>query len=235
VSGHKPVRPGIVWFALTVRRRMIPGVTATEKRHPATSGRDDPYALKFPVVALVASAGGLDALSRVVAPLPADLPAAVLVVLHLSPGHPSHLAEILAQHTELAVHVARNGDELRTGTLLVTPPARHLLVTSEARIGLIDSGALPPARPSADLLLATLAVTCGPRALAVVLTGKGNDAQAGIRAIVHCGGTVFAQDEATSAHFGMPGAAIDTQLVHRILPLADIATAVRAHVAIHQR
>ncbi len=125
---------------------------------------------------------------------------------------------------------AANGDELIPGTVLVTPPARHLLVTSEARIGLLDTGALPPARPSADLLLATLAVTCGLRALAVVLTGKGTDAQAGIRAIAHCGGTVFAQNEVTSAHFGMPGAAIDTGLVHKILALPDIAAAIHSHV-----
>ena len=129
---------------------------------------------------------------------------------------------------------ARDGDELALGTVLVVPPGRHLLVTSSARIGLIDSGPLPPARPSADLLLATLAVTCGPRALAVVLTGKGHDAQAGIRAITHCGGTVLAQDETTSAHFGMPAAAIDTTLVHAVLPLPDIADAIHAHVAAHR-
>jgi two-component system, chemotaxis family, protein-glutamate methylesterase/glutaminase len=194
----------------------------------------DPYALKFPVVALVASAGGLDALSQVVAPLPASLPAAVLVVQHLHPDHPSHLAQLLSGRTALTVRPAGNDDPLEMGTVLVAPPARHLLVTSEARLGLIDSGALPPARPSADLLLATLAVTCGPRALAVVLSGKGSDAQAGIRAISHCGGTVFAQDEATSAYFGMPGAAIDTALVHRILPLTAIAAAVHEHVLAHQ-
>lgn len=194
----------------------------------------DPYALKFPIVALVTSAGGLDALSEVLAPLPVDLGAAVVVVQHLQPDHPSHLAEILDRRTELTVRVASNGDELVPGVVLVAPPARHLLVTSEARIGLIDSGELPPARPSADLLLATLAVTCGPRALAVVLTGKGTDAQSGIRAISHCGGRVIAQDEVSSAHFGMPGAAIDTTLVDAVLALPDIAGAVRAHVGAYR-
>jgi two-component system chemotaxis response regulator CheB len=109
-----------------------------------------------------------------------------------------------------------------------------LLVTSEARVGLIDSGKFPPPRPSADLLLATLAVMCGPGALAVVLTGKGTDAQAGIRAIRYCGGTVFAQSEATAAHFGMPGAAIDTGLVDAVLALDELAHAVQKHVATHQ-
>jgi two-component system chemotaxis response regulator CheB len=193
----------------------------------------DPYALRMPVVALVTSAGGLDALTQVLSPLPADLPAAILVVQHLQPDHASQLADILNARTALSVRVAGDGDELTAATVLVAPPARHLLVTSEARIGLIDSGELPPARPSADLLLATLAVTCGPRALAVVLTGRGTDAQAGVRAIVRCGGRVFAQDEATAHHYGMPGAAILTHLVQRVLALPDIAAAIRDHVDDH--
>jgi two-component system chemotaxis response regulator CheB len=77
-------------------------------------------------------------------------------------------------------------------------------------------------------------VTCGPRALAVVLTGKGTDAQSGIRAIAHCGGTVFAQDQPSSTSFGMPGAAIETTLVHRVLALSDIAEAIHSHVLGHQ-
>ncbi|WP_194838932.1 chemotaxis protein CheB [Nocardia sp. XZ_19_369] len=194
----------------------------------------DRYPLQFPVVALVTSAGGLEALTEVLAPLPAGLAAAVLVSQHSSPEHPSRLAAILDQRTALPVRDARNNDPLVTGTVLIAPPARHLLVTSQARLGLIDTGALPPARPSADLLLATLAVTCGPRALAVVLTGRGSDAQAGIRAVSHCGGTVYAQDATTSAHYGMPGAAIDTTLVDQILALPDIAPAILAHVENHQ-
>ncbi|WP_307867843.1 chemotaxis protein CheB [Umezawaea beigongshangensis] len=194
----------------------------------------DPCALRFPVVALVTSTGGLDALSTVLAPLPADLPAAVLVVQHLHPDHPSLLAGLLDRCTALRVRSAGDGDELETGTVLVAPPARHLLVTSEARIGLIDAGELPPARPSADLLLATLAVTCGPRVLAVVLTGKGTDAQAGVRAVSRCGGTVLAQDRASSTAFGMPSAAIDTGLVKTVLSLPDIPATIVRHVHDHR-
>jgi two-component system, chemotaxis family, protein-glutamate methylesterase/glutaminase len=188
----------------------------------------------FPVVALVTSAGGLDALSQVLAPLPAELPAAVLIVQHLAPDNPSALASILANRTALTVRTAHNNDSLIPGTILVAPPAKHMLVTSHARIGLIDTGSLPPARPSADLLLVSLAVTCGPRALAVVLTGRGHDAQAGIRAIHHCGGTVLAQDQATATHFGMPSAAITTKLVHAVLPMQDIPRWIQAHVSVYR-
>jgi two-component system chemotaxis response regulator CheB len=195
-----------------------------------TSGAD--FAVPFPVVALIASAGGLDALSRVLARLPSELPAAVLVALHQDPDQPSRLAAILAERTGLEVEPAADYDAaLRPGLVLVVPPGRHLIVTSQARIGLLDVGALPPSRPSADLLLATLAVTCGPRALAVILTGMGHDGQAGVRAVAHCGGTVIAQDQTSSKYFAMPSAAIDTQQVSQILALDDIATAIIAHVA----
>ncbi|WP_410610912.1 chemotaxis protein CheB [Amycolatopsis sp. lyj-109] len=193
------------------------------------------HPVRFPVVALVASAGGLDAFVHVLGSLPADLPAAVLVTQHLNPFRPSQLAAILAERTALRVAEAADGDRLVPGVALVAPAARHLLLTPEPRIVLVDSGALPPARPSADLLLATLAVTCGPRTLAVVLTGKGTDAQVGIRAVARCGGTVFAQDEQTSAHFGMPGAAIATGLVGSVLSLPEIAEAIIAHVGASAR
>lgn len=201
----------------------------------AVNADPDTFPLRFPVVALVTSAGGLDALSAVLGPLSAGLPAALLVVQHLAPEHRSQLAHILAGRTALAVRTATDNDRLTAGTVLVAPPAKHLLVTSQARVGLIDAGALPPARPSADLLLVTLAVTCGPRALAVVLTGGGHDAQAGIRAIHHCGGVVLAQDEATSEYFGMPSAAIETELVHAVLPLREIPSRIVTHVDAYQR
>lgn len=186
----------------------------------------------FPVVALVTSAGGLGALSAVLGALPADLPAALLVAQHIDPERPSLLTAILAGRTGLAVREARDGDRMRVGEVLVTPPAWHLIVTSGGEIGLLETGDLPPARPSADLLLATLAATCGPRVLAVVLTGRGHDAQAGIRAVHRCGGAVYAQDETSSEHFGMPGAAARTGLVGRVLPLDGLAAAIRAHVGV---
>ncbi|MGW0805608.1 chemotaxis protein CheB [Nonomuraea sp. NPDC002799] len=195
------------------------------------SGVERDFAVPFPVVALIASAGGIDALSRVLAPLPAELGATILAALHQDPLRPSHLAAILQKRTDLAVTVAENNSEMRPGTVMVVPPGQHLLVTAQAKIGLIEAGDLPPARPSADLLLATLAVTCGPRALAVILTGMGHDGQAGVRAIAHCGGTVIAQDQASSKFFAMPSAAIDTHHVKEVVALDDIASAIIEHIA----
>ncbi len=190
----------------------------------------DSFPVPFPVIALVASAGGITALVRVLEPMPSDLPAAVLVALHQDPNRASQLAEILRRSTRLRVTLAADGMLMEPGTVLVVPPARHLLVTSEARIGLIPTGALPPARPSADLMLSTLAVTCGTRALAVILTGMGHDGQAGVHAIAHCGGTVLAQDEASSDFSSMPAAAVTTGRVQQVLAVEAIAEAILKHV-----
>ncbi|MDT4987813.1 MAG: two-component system, chemotaxis family, protein-glutamate methylesterase/glutaminase [Micromonosporaceae bacterium] len=183
------------------------------------------------MTALVASTGGLGVLIRILSLLPPDIAASLLVSLHQQPDRPSELVGLLAARAEVPVRVAADGDHLGVGQVLVVPPGRHLIVTSAGTVGLLNTGAAPPSRPSADLLFATLAVTCGPRALGVVLSGHGHDGQAGVRAIVRCGGTVLAQDRDSSAQFGMPGAAIDTQLVHEIniLPPDGIAAAITVH------
>jgi chemotaxis response regulator CheB len=191
---------------------------------------ESPFPVHFPVVALIASAGGVDALRRVLSPLPPDLPAVVLVLLHQNPTRAGALVNVLRRGTRLRVALAENDGVMRPGDVLVAPPGRHLLVTAAARTGLIDSGEIPPSRPSADLLLATLAVTCGDRALVVVLTGMGHDGQAGVRAINLCGGTVMAQDKVTSNFHEMPAAAIATGHVHQVLGVEEIADAVKRHV-----
>jgi two-component system chemotaxis response regulator CheB len=163
----------------------------------------------FPIVAFVCSAGGLDALTRVLRPLPAGLPAAVLVLQHVSPEHPSELAAILARRTALAVTAATDGAPMEPGGVLVCPSGQHTLATAGETIALIPSGAPPPYRPSADLLLATLAVTAGERVIAVVLTGGGNDAATGATAVHRFGGIVIACSPQSSTEAAMPRAAMN--------------------------
>ena len=178
----------------------------------------------MPVVALVCSAGGLDALTRVLAPLPADLPAAVVALQHLSPERPSQLAPLLDARTALAVRTARDGDRLIAGRVLVAPSGRHLLLTNDGTVALIRSGSLPPARPSADLLLTSLALTTGSRAIAVVLTGHGTDGAIGAAAVHRFGGVVVASDEATSLHFAMPSATIgEGSVTEHVVGLDEVA------------
>jgi two-component system chemotaxis response regulator CheB len=186
------------------------------------------------LVAIVGSAGGIAAMERVLEQLPQDLNAAVLIVLHLTPQQPSMLARILARRTPLAVREAVDGDELQPSTVYVAPPDAHLIVTSNGSLRLERSELVHHVRPSADALLLSIAHAYKGRCLAVVLSGTGIDGAAGAAAIHQAGGVVVAQDEATSEHFGMPGAAILAGGVDEVLALEEIGSAVvefAGHVA----
>ncbi len=178
----------------------------------------------FPIVALVCSAGGLEALETVLSPLPADLNAAVLVLQHMAPDQDSALARILQRRTDLNVAFAADGALLTPGHVLITPPGQHTLVNADGTLALIVSGDLPPYRPSADLLLVTLAVHYRARAVVVVLSGKGRDAATGATAVHHFGGTVIAATGATSAHAQMPAATeARDHIVDHVLPVNAVA------------
>jgi two-component system chemotaxis response regulator CheB len=177
----------------------------------------------FEVVGLAASAGGLTALSEVLAGLPADFPAAIVLVQHLDPKHKSLMAEILDRRTELTVRQAADGDRIAPGGVWVAPPAHHLLVNGDGELSLTRTELVHFVRPSADLLFESMAAGFRDRAIAVVLTGTGLDGEMGVRAVKKMGGVVIAQDQATSEYFGMPGAAIKTGCVDYILPLDQIA------------
>lgn len=181
------------------------------------------------IVVLACSAGGLEALVRILTPLPADLPAVFVVVQHQRPGQGGLLAPILAKRCRMPVHEVRHGELLREGHVYVVPSGRHALATTAGTLALISTDGPPPYRPSADLLLTSLAVTAGPRTTAVILSGGGTDGATGAVAVHDFGGTVLAADEASSAHFAMPAAAIARDdAVDRVLPVDDIAAALVA-------
>jgi two-component system chemotaxis response regulator CheB len=179
----------------------------------------------FDVVALAASAGGLTALSQVLTALPANFPAAIVVVQHLDPRHRSLMADILSRRISLQVKQAEEGDRLCQTTVYIAPPNRHLLVNPDSTLSLSQSELVHFVRPSADLLFESVAASYQERAIAVVLTGTGSDGNMGVQAIKKMGGTVIAQDEETSEFFGMPSAAIHSGSVDFVLPLDEIAAA----------
>ena len=166
-----------------------------------------------PVVALVSSAGGLAATTQVLRDLPADLPASVLVLQHTPPNRRERLAEILSARLGRPVSRAEDGARLTPGMTWVAPAGCHLLVTPEWRLSLIISGTFPPARPSADLLLTSMALSVGEAAIAVIMTGSGQDGATGATAVHKHGGLVVATDESTSEHFSMPRSTIERDAV----------------------
>ena len=176
-----------------------------------------------PVVALVASEGGLAALETVLAGLPADFGGAVIVLQHQSPNATSVLPTILNRWTSLPVHFARDGEELRAGVACVVPPGHHAIVVAGPKLLLVETDGFPPYRPSADLLLTSMALALGPRAAAAILTGRGHDGATGACVVHRCGGFVLATDEKTSTRFDMPAAAIGRdEAVDVVVPLVEV-------------
>lgn len=175
------------------------------------------------IIALIASAGGLQAISTVLAALPPDFPVPILVVQHLSPRQPSLMAHILTRRTALRVTQAEEGEALRPGHVYLAPPDRHLIVTPQRTLSLTLAEKVHFVRPSGDVLLTSVAACFGAGAVAVILTGGDGDGAMGLKAVKDAGGVTIAQDEATSESFSMPRNAIATGGVDHILPLDAIA------------
>jgi len=176
---------------------------------------------KLDIVAIGSSAGGLRALSSVLSAFPADLPAAVLVVQHLDPRYPSHMAEILARRSPMRVVEAADGEKIEQGTVYMAPPDRHTLVERNL-IRLTKTELVHFVRPSVDLLFESVAAACFGRVIGVILTGSGTDGALGIRAIKEKGGFTITQDPEDAESTGMPTAAIATGLVDLVLKLEAI-------------
>ena len=201
-------------------RRLKQPVQVLRPEFPLT-----PASRVFPVIAMAASAGGLNALSVILGGLPANFPAAIAIVMHLAPEHKSILAEILNGRTHLAVKQAHTDDVLGRGSVFVAPPNHHLFVAKGGRLKLSSSAAekVHYARPSAEPLFASVAEIYKRRAIAVVLTGGDGDGSFGVQIIKERGGIVIAQDRPTSQDFSMPETSIKTGDVDFILPLNAIA------------
>lgn len=180
------------------------------------------------LVALAASAGGVHAIGVVLSALPRDLPAPVVIVQHLAPHHPSHMAAVMTRQTQLEVRQARDAEVLRNGVVYIAPPDRHLLVNTDGSVTLADTELVHFLRPSADLLFESAAAACGPGLVAVVLSGTGEDGAMGVRAVKKMGGVVIVQDEISAEFSGMPHAAIGTGIIDRVLHLSDIGPAIAA-------
>jgi two-component system chemotaxis response regulator CheB len=183
---------------------------------------------RFGIVAIGASAGGIGALMSLVAELPPDFPAPVLICQHVLRSRPSLLPVLLGYRTRLRVVAAEDGDAPQPGSIHVAPSNRHLLVRPDGRLGLSDAERVNYCRPSVDILFRSVAEAYGARALALVLTGYGRDGAQGIRQIQQHGGLAIAQDENSSEVFDMPLAGRDLGGADLVLPLRQVAAALQA-------
>jgi two-component system chemotaxis response regulator CheB len=174
------------------------------------------------IIVIGASAGGVEALSILVRELPARLPAAVFIVLHIPPQTPSLLPTILDRVSPLAVAQAIDGEKIQHGRIYVARPDFHLLVKRDF-IRVIRGPKENRYRPAVDPLFRSAALAYGPRAVGVILTGALDDGTVGMRALKSRGGICVAQDPNEALYSGMPSSAIENTKVDYILPLAEIA------------
>ncbi len=211
---------------LRSRLRLITGVKVI--RHPRglrshrlptprRSGRAE-------LVAIGASLGGPRALASLFHALPGDFSAPIVVVQHIADGFTEGLANWLGQETKLEVRQAQEGDLLLPGLALFAPSGRHLVV-SEREVHLSNASPIDTFKPSVTPLFRSAAEAYGSRACGVILTGMGRDGAEGLKVLRDAGAVTIAQDEATSAVFGMPRAAIELGAVDRVLPLEEISRA----------
>lgn len=178
------------------------------------------------IVVIGASAGGVEAISSIVAELPRDLRAAVLVVLHLAKGR-SIFPEILTRSGPLAAVHPVDGETLQYGRIYVAPPDHHLLLEGDAaRIvhGPTENGV----RPAVDPLFRSAARTYGSRVVAIVLTGSLDDGTAGLAAVKEAGGVTVVQDPLEAFAPSMPRSAMQSVAVDHVLPLREIPLLIAA-------
>jgi two-component system chemotaxis response regulator CheB len=173
------------------------------------------------VVAVGASAGGVEALTRFVASLPPDLPYAVLVTLHLPSGSPSVLARILDRNGPLPAEPAIDGVPLEPGTIRVAVPDRHLLAYDH-RILLSQGPTENGHRPAINSLFRSVALSIGCRAVSVVLSGVLDDGTLGSAAIRSRGGTTIAQSPSDALFPAMPLAAIEAGVVDHQVEAGEV-------------
>jgi two-component system chemotaxis response regulator CheB len=177
------------------------------------------------IVVIGASTGGPKALPEVLSRLPANLPAAVLIVQHMPEGFTRSFAERLNWVSPLEVKEAEEGEEIHQGKVYLAQGNRHLLLDGR-RLHLDDGPKVNYVRPAIDVLMRSVAPIYGPRTIGVVLTGMGADGAEGMRSIKQNGGKTVVQDEGTCVVYGMPKAVVEAHAADRVVPLEDIAQAI---------
>jgi two-component system chemotaxis response regulator CheB len=174
------------------------------------------------VVAIGASTGGPAVLRTILVGLPEGFEPPVLIVQHIADDFATGLVDWLRPQCALPIRIATDGESLHRPGIWVAPPGRHMGVWGRA-VALVDGPPISLHRPSATYLFQCVAREYGRAAIGVLLTGMGEDGADGLRDLKNAGATTIAQDEETSAVFGMPAAAIRLGVVDHVLPPPAIA------------
>lgn len=189
-------------------------------------GKNSDRGVAHDIVVIGASAGGIEALTMFVADLPRQLPAAICVVVHISPDVPSFLPQILSRSGPLPATTAWDQAPIEQGHIYIAPPDRHLLLTRDEtrdEMRVVYGPRENRHRPAIDPLFRSAALAFGPRVVGIILSGALNDGTAGLLAIKRAGGVALVQDPATATFPGMPESALTYAPVDWVSPVAGLA------------
>jgi len=179
-----------------------------------------------PLVGIAASAGGPGAIATLLGQFAPSFEGCLAVVQHLPKGFAASFVDFLRTRTALRVKLVGDSATYEPGTVFVAPDDRHLVVGSKTHLRAVDSPSVGGFRPSATVLFQSMADILGPAGIGVVLSGMGTDGAEGLLRMRLQGSLTIAQDEATSAVFGMPRAAAERGAASIVLPLSKIAESI---------
>ena len=218
-----------------IEEELIRKVKAVAKRRIGSfllrqGGTKQPLAFVAPgrglrtIVALGASTGGPPALQHILTCLPKDFPVPIAIAQHMPKAFTQSFAERLNAMTQIVVKEAENKESLRAGVALLAPGDVHMSVRRRGPDVIVEfvEDQTCVYRPSVDLLLSGIAKVYESKTIAVILTGMGTDGLSGVRDVRARNGYVIAQDEETSAVYGMPKAVVEAELANSVVPLQKI-------------
>ncbi|MDC0335619.1 chemotaxis response regulator protein-glutamate methylesterase [Pseudodesulfovibrio sp.] len=224
----------------TVAARKMRHVTAPRAaaKRPATAARPKPAARPSgrpvrDVVAIGVSTGGPPVVQKVLSSLPADFPAGIVIAQHMPAAFTGPFAKRLDGVSQISVKEAETGDVLKPGHAFVAPGGKHIILDQKiSRVDIIVTEEPADAlyKPSANVLISSVAEAVGKRALGVILTGMGNDGCEGVRDLKAKGGRAIAQSDSTCVVYGMPKAIVDDDLADEIVDLDDLADSILANL-----
>lgn len=171
------------------------------------------------IIGVVASTGGPRALAQLMADLPGDLDAAILIVQHITAGFSAHLARWLNAHSALTVREGTHGERVEPGHVYIAPSESHMMLGSGRKLMIHEGDPVEGHCPNGDLLLESIAENHGAASIGAVLSGMGHDGARGLKAMADVGALTMVQDRASSVVYGMPQSALALECVDEVVNL----------------
>lgn len=196
------------------------------QRKPNHAGSSEKW-----LIAIGASTGGPAAIAKIISKFPADLQAAVVVIQHVDQSFAPGLVDWLAQQTPLPVRLAKEGDQIENGQILIAGTNDHLVIKLDQTFGYTAEPAAAPYRPSVDVFFGSMLTNWRGRSIAALLTGMGKDGAEGLLGLRNDGVFTIAQNAETCAVYGMPKAAAELGAAVKILAVDSIAEAILGKLA----